>query len=325
MSRPFVSVLMPVLDEERHIVATLEDLLAQDYDGPWELVVADGMSGDGTRSLVAGVKARDERVRLVDNPERRQAHGLNAAAAAASGEILVRADGHSRYARDYISASVAALEELGGAVGGRMSPAGDDSFTQAVAAAMVSPFAIGPARFHHAQGREMVDTVYLGAFYRADFEAVGGMRSFPSGSSEDADFYYRWRRSGRAIHVDPAIRSSYTPRDRLDRLWRQYWRYGQGKSEMLWVNGRFPSLRPLAPLALVLALMVGVGVAIAGGPIWPVLTVVGAWLAVLLAASVPSGRMVLLVMLVAGTMHLAYGFGSLWGLVRGPFPVRALR
>jgi hypothetical protein len=151
------------------------------------------------------------------------------------------------------------------------------------------------------------------------------MRSFPSGSSEDADFYYRWRRSGRAIHVDPAIRSTYMPRDRIDRLWSQYWRYGQGKSEMLWVNGRFPSWRPIAPLALVVGLLVGLVVGLAGGPIWPVLTLLGVWLTVLLVASASAGRLVFLVMLVAGTMHLAYGTGSLWGLIRGPFPLRALR
>jgi glycosyltransferase involved in cell wall biosynthesis len=282
------------------------------------------MSEDRTRELIEARAARDPRVRLVDNPRRRQAHGLNAAAEHATGQILVRADGHSRYHRDYVSASVTALEELGGAVGGRMNPVGDDRFSSAVAAAMSSPLTMGPARFHHAEGRETVDTVYLGAFHRSDFQALGGMRSFPSGSSEDADFYYRWRRSGRQVHVDPAIRSSYLPRNRVGSLWRQYWRYGQGKSEMLWANGRFPSWRPLAPMLLVTGLMTGLGLGLSSGWWWPLIALLAIWLAVLLLAARSAGRLVPLAVVVAAVMHLAYGLGALWGVVRGPSPLRDL-
>jgi glycosyltransferase involved in cell wall biosynthesis len=325
MTPPKVTIILPVLNEEAHIESTLDDLLGQDYEGEIELVVADGMSTDGTREILARRAEADRRVQLIDNRERRQAHGLNAAAAAATGEVLVRADGHTRYAPDYVSASVEALADLGGAVGGRMNPAGDGSFSSAVAVAMNSPLTMGPARFHHAEAREPVDTVYLGAFHRSDFEALGGLRSFPSGSSEDADFYYRWRRTGRPIHVDPRIRSWYVPRNRVGQLWRQYWRYGQGKSEMLWVNGRFPSWRPLAPMALVTGLISSMLIGSLGGWWWPLLALVAVWSAVLLIASLGAGPRAHLAMLAAAVMHLAYGLGGLWGLIRGPFPLRGLR
>jgi glycosyltransferase involved in cell wall biosynthesis len=324
MQLPGVTILLPVLNEEDSIGPTLDDLLGQDYAGTLEVVVADGMSTDRTRELVVERASGDRRLRLVDNPLRRQAPGLNTAASVASGEVLVRADGHSRYAPDYVSASVSALAQLGGAVGGRMSPVGVDGFSRAVASAMDSPLTMGPARFHHADGREEVDTVYLGAFTREDFEAIGGFRAFPSGSSEDADFYYRWRRSGRRIHIDPGIVSSYTPRRDPGSLWRQYWRYGQGKAEMFWANGRFPSWRPLAPMTLVVGLAAGLVMGLAAGSWLPLLALGGSWLLVLAVAA--RGRQdPLLVMLVAGLMHLAYGIGGLWGALRGPWAVRALR
>ncbi len=324
MDTPSVSVIVPVFNEAPHIQLVIEDLLNQVYDGPLEVVVADGGSTDGTREWLDRCAALEPRVIVVDNPKRRQAYGLNIAAEAASGEVLVRADGHSRYSPDYVAASVRGLGELGGAIGGRMNPVGYDRFSRAVAAAMNSPLTMGPGRFHHATSRETVDTVYLGAFYRVDFLDVGGLRSFPSGSSEDADFYYRWRRSGRKVHVEPAIESAYSPRNNVGQLWRQYWRYGQGKAEMLWLNGEFPSWRPFAPILLVLSLIVSLGIGLVGGP-WSVLVVILAvWLALLAAGAVtrPAG---VLTVLAAGVMHLAYGLGGLWGLLKGPRSVRHLK
>jgi succinoglycan biosynthesis protein ExoA len=170
-----------------------------------------------------------------------------------------------------------------------------------------------------------VDTVYLGAFRRDDFEESGGFRSFPSGSSEDADFYYRWRKSGRKVHVDPWIVSSYTPRDTPRSLWRQYFRYGQGKAEMLWLNGEMPSLRPLAPLLLVLGILAGVVLGILSAVWWPLLAGVGVWLVLLLGVAVTSGESVPRVVFAAGIMHLAYGLGMIRGLLAGPGAVRRLK
>ena len=318
-------MILPVLDEVETIDDVIGDLLAQDYPGPLEIVVADGGSIDGTLEKLDSWERRDSRVRVVDNPRRRQAFGLNLAAEEAGGSVLIRADGHSRYAPDYVSLSVVALEELGGAVGGPMSPAGADRFGRAVAAAMNSRLTMGPGRFHHATSREEVDTVYLGAFAKVDFQEVGGFRAFPSGSSEDADFYFRWRKSGRKVHVDPAIVSEYRPRDHPGRLWRQYYNYGLGKAEMLWLNGRLPSLRPLAPVVLILSLVVTVITGAVIGTWWPFVVALAGWVLLLIWVALRSVAPPLGVVAAAGIMHLAYGLGMVWGLIRGPGPIRHLR
>lgn len=318
---PTASVIMAVLDEGEHIDQVMADLTGQDYPRLVEVIVADGGSGDGTREALDSWAARDPRVRVIENPERRQAHGLNLAADAARGEYLVRADGHTRFASDYVRACLEVALETGGAAGGRMYPVGMSRFGRAVAAAMLSPLTMGPGRFHHAVAREEVDTVYLGAFPRERFLELGGLRAFPSGASEDADFYFRWRRQGGKVFVDPSIVSRYTPRDRPGALWRQYFRYGMGKGEMLWANGRLPSWRPLAPLALVLAASGGLVLGSVGGVWWPLLALLGAWLVVLAYVAARSDAPTLLVMTAAGLMHLAYGIGAAWGLVRGRPPV----
>lgn len=315
---------MAVLNEADFIDEVLGDLLDQDYEGDYEVIVADGGSTDETREKLADWAQRDGRLVVIENPQKRQTFGLNLAAARAQGSILIRADGHTSFAKDYVRKSVDALEETRGAVGGPMRPRGRNPFGRAVAAAMNSPLTMGPGRFHHASEREEVDTVYLGAFSTNDYVELGGFRAFPSGSSEDADFYFRWRESGRKVLVDPEIRSIYTPRDTPASLLAQYFRYGLGKAEMWWVNGRPPSWRPIAPLLFVIALLTSVVLALFG--VWVVLAaVLLPWIATLLWVGVRSGEPALSVALAAAIMHLAYGWGMLVGLVSGRSRSRRVR
>ncbi|HVL98438.1 MAG TPA: glycosyltransferase family 2 protein [Egibacteraceae bacterium] len=324
---PDVSVLLPVLDEAATIDACLASLTAQDYPGRLEVVVADGGSRDGTGERLAAWSRSNPAVRVVDNPARLQSDGVNVAARRAGGEILVRADAHTTYAPDYVRRSVEALRSTDAvAVGGLLRPEGTTPFGRAVAAAMRSPLAVGPGRFHHARLRQTVDTVYLGAFRAADFHRLGGPRSLPSGVAEDADLYYRWRRAGETVLLDPAIRSTYRPRESPAALWRQHVRYGRGKAEMLWLNRRLPSWRPLGPAGLVAGLLAG-GLAAASGRPRPLRLLVGAWSAVVVAAAAGSARSPAAALRVAAAtaiMHLGYGLGLLRGLLAGPGAVAAV-
>jgi succinoglycan biosynthesis protein ExoA len=125
--------------------------------------------------------------------------------------------------------------------------------------------------------------------------------------------------------VDPVIHSEYTPRQDPRALWNQYLRYGLGKSEMLWVNGRLPSLRPLAPAVLVVGLS---STAIAGlitKRWWPFILGLGSWLTIVGTVAVRSRESFNRVMAAAVIMHVSYGIGVIQGLVRGPRAVRHLR
>jgi len=319
---PPVSIILPVLDEIANIDGVIDSLAEQRYNGTLEIVVADGGSKDGTRERLKERAEQDPRIVVLDNPKRRQPSGLNLAAARATGEILIRADGHTLYDTDYVRNSVLALTETEAvAVGGPMNPVAAHGFAASVAGAMNSPLVL-PARFHHARAREEVDTVYLGAFRKSDFMAIGGFRTFPSGTAEDADIYARWRSEGQVVLVDPAIRSMYTPRNSPSALRRQYLRYGNGKAEMLWANRRLPSLRPLAPALLLLGFVAFAILAIATSVWWPMVALAGVWLAWLLFVGIRSRGSVAGVMTAAAIMHASYGLGLLWGLVRGPGPVR---
>ena len=319
-SLPSVAIMLPILNEGSSIDACLRSLAEQDYRGPIEILIADGGSTDDTLDRLDPWADHLTTLRIFENPDRYQSAGLNLLAEVAHSEILVRADAHTRYARDYVSASVAALDGAPNtAVGGPMVPAGLTQFGKAVATAFTSPLAIGPARFHHATRPTEADTVYLGAMRKDTWRSLGGMRTLPSGVAEDADFYYRLRKAGGRVVVDPGIRTTYQPRETVRSLWRQFYRYGLGKADMLYLNGEFPSWRPLAPLALVVGLAAGLVLLAVGDP--RLLSVVlAAWLIAIGIA----GRIDPLVSTAIAVMHLSYGLGLARGLLRRPASVRAL-
>lgn len=318
MELPSVAVLLPVLNEGSAIDACLQSLANQDYEGPFEILVADGGSTDDTLERLDSWSDRLSRLRIFENPERVQSAGLNLLAQVARSNVVVRTDAHSTYAPDYVSRSVATLLESGAAaVGGPMVAEGTATFGRAVATAFRSSLAIGPARFHHTNQRTEADTVYLGATRKTTWDSIGGMRTLPSLVAEDADFYYRLRQAGGRVLVDPAIHSTYQPRETIGGLWRQFYGYGLGKVDMLYVNGEFPSWRPLAPLALVIGLAAGLVLLVLGNP-WLLVLGLVAWLSSLGIA----GHLDPLVALATAVMHLSYGLGLIRGLFRRPSVVR---
>src|SRR5690349_17734869 len=76
---PAVSVVMPVLNEERHLTDAVRRILSQDYPGEMELVLALGPSRDHTDEIAQKMAADDPRIVVVANPTGRTPQGLNIA------------------------------------------------------------------------------------------------------------------------------------------------------------------------------------------------------------------------------------------------------
>lgn len=247
---PTVSVLIPSLDERKYITDCLASIENQDYPQVCEILVIDGGSVDGTREIVDSWGGK---VHLVDNPGVTAASAMNIGLSVAKGEIVVRIDAHSNYESDYCSRSVAVLLETGAAVvGGPMRPRGDTKFGQAVAIATTTPIGIGNGKFHYADKRCEVETVYLGTFRPETVTQVGGYddRNL-QWAAEDQELNYRIRKAGGKIVLDPSIRSTYIPRGNIRSLARQYHNYGLCKMSTLVKHRTLPYWRPLAPAALV--------------------------------------------------------------------------
>lgn len=318
---PFVSVVIPMRNEGRHIRRCLEAVLAQTYpEALMEVVVVDGDSTDDSVERVREVAARDRRVRLVRNPRRTTPTSLNAGIAAARGEVIVRVDAHTTIAAEYVRRCVDALRRTGAQnVGGCMRPVGETPIGEAIAIAITSRFGVGNARFHYAREPGYVDTVYMGAWPRRVLWALGGFdERFVT--NQDNELNFRILRGGGRIYLDPSIESRYVTRPTVSALVRQYFRYGFGKARVLRKHGRLPSWRQVVAPAFVGVLGTSLALAALRPALWRVPALVGgayacANLGVSTRLAAHHGwRHLARLPLVFATIHVVWGLGFLAGL-----------
>ena len=306
---PSVSVVMPVLNEERHLEHAVRAIFEQDYPGEFDVCLALGPSTDATDEVAARLRRDEPRLRTVANPTGKTPAGLNAAIRATTGEIVVRVDGHAVLPAGYITRAVETLQRTGAVnVGGVQKAEGTTPFERAVAMAMASPFGMGGAKFHTGGSEGPVDTVFLGVFRRDAIENVG-LFDESLIRNQDYELNIRLRKAGGVVWFDPALHVTYRPRPTLRALARQFVEYGAWKRHVLTLHPGSLKLRqavpPLTLLAIVTALLVS--------PWLPIALVVPALytLAVLAASLAASPRHVLRLVFVFPTMHMSWAWGFL--------------
>jgi succinoglycan biosynthesis protein ExoA len=310
---PPVSVVVPVLNEARHLRESVHRILDQDYPGEIEIVLALGPSKDGTDAVAADLAAHDPRVQTVRNPTGRTPAALNAAIRASGNPIVVRVDGHGLLNPGYIRTAVRLLEETGAAnVGGVMAAEGVSDFQQAVAAAMRSVVGVGGARFHTGGEAGPADTVYLGVFRREVLERLGGYdESFLR--AQDWELNHRIRNAGGLVWFSPDLSVTYRPRSSLLALGRQYFHYGRWRRVVMRQHPGTANARYLAPPVTVVACLAG----LAAAPLsaWTLVIPAGYGAGIVVASAVVGRglpwRSRLALPAVLGTMHWSWGLGFL--------------
>ncbi|MCU1545863.1 MAG: glycosyl transferase family 2 [Homoserinimonas sp.] len=329
---PGVSYVMPVFNEEAYIENAVRTVLAQDYDGERELILALGPSTDATNQIVADLAVEDPRVTWVLNPETDIPVGLNLAMRASKYPIIVRVDAHSELQPDYTSRAIATLLRTGaGNVGGLMKARGRTPFQAAVARAYNSRIGLGGGQYHGGTVDGPAESAYLGVFRReVVFDA--GLYDESVLRGEDWELNLRIRAAGHTVWFDPTLEVTYWPRESWAKLVRQFTATGAWRGELVRrYRGRNP-LRFFVPPLLVLSVAISAIVAVlqlsgvAGGWLSLVLSTVylgpAAYLLLLLWVSFVSERGSTprdswLYFIVLPTMHLAWGTGFIGGVVRG--------
>jgi succinoglycan biosynthesis protein ExoA len=324
-----VSVLVPILNEARHLRSAIEGMLAQTYPGSIQFVLIDGGSTDGSREIVAELAQRDDRIRLLDNPERTTPRALNRGLQAATGEFVVRMDAHTRYRPDYIAEGIARLRRGDVvSVSGPQLAVGFDTWSRRVALALGSPLGAGGARFRRTTDEEFeVDSGYTGVWRRSVLLDSGGWDDDWVGD-EDFELAARLQAAGGRIVCIPELASEYGPRNTFPELVRQYSGYGRARVR---TSRRHPeSLRPsqVLPSALVITIILA---ALAPEPLArPARAGSLVYIAAILAESaraVHRGAVLTdtcALPAVFVTMHVAFGVGTLSGMRAHGVPVAAL-
>ncbi|WP_395692949.1 glycosyltransferase family 2 protein [Nocardioides sp.] len=329
---PPVSVVMPVLNEQRYLAQAVRHVLEQEYDGEVEVVLAVGPSRDRTAAIANRLAAKDSRITLVENPVGRTPQALNAAIAASQHPYVVRVDAHGLLPPGYLRDVVHLLETTGAAnVGGMMRVEGDTDFGRAVAAAMTSPLGIGGSKFHVGGEPGPARTVYLGAFRRDVLVELGGFDEHYR-RAQDWELNYRICAAGHTVWFTPDLAVTYRPRRTFRALRRQFYTSGQWRRQIVEAHPDTASFRYLAAPVVTALVALGAMLGLAGllggllGVPWAWLGLLGllapvGYAAGVLAATAWIGRGLgrrsrLLLPLVVATMHLSWGTGFLRSIPR---------
>jgi hypothetical protein len=327
---PGVSYVMPVLNEAHYIESAVTSILAQQYPGPTEIVLALGPSTDGTDVIVERLHERDPRIRSVANPDAHIPHGLNLAIRDSRYPVIVRVDAHAELPAGYTLHAVRTMLRTGAAnVGGIMAAVGRPGIQAAAARAYNSRLGLGGGAYHSLDvPAGPAESAYLGVMRAEALAEIGGYdESVRRG--EDWELNHRLRAAGHLVWLDPELKVSYWPRRTLDALARQFFSTGVWRGELVRRLRQDNPLRFFAPPLLVLATLLSVVLV----PLWAVGVLAGWWGLLALVAVGPIAYLLLLagVALAGGgpladrlryagvlaTMHFAWGAGFVRGALRG--------
>ena len=122
MDTPHLSVVIPAFNESARLVDTLTRCTArlQGCVPSWEIIVVDDGSEDDTREIVAGVSARDARVRLIAAPHGGKGAAVRRGMLAARGAWCFFADADLSMDLDQLPAFFAAQADV--AIASREAP-----------------------------------------------------------------------------------------------------------------------------------------------------------------------------------------------------------
>ena len=317
-----ISVVVPCRNECDCIDILLDNIMAQKgVPGPIEVIIADGMSTDGTREIIGSFVAGNPHFSLLDNPEQITPVGLNIAIRAARGKYIARMDVHSEYATDYLAKCLeVTLATKAANVGGAARTKASGRKAKAIAAAYGSPFAVGNARFHFPEYEGPVDSVPYG-FWKKDLLLEIGLFDESLVRNQDDELNFRITRDGLKIWQSAKIVSWYKPRNSFRKLFKQYFQYGFWKTEVIKKHGALASWRHLVPALFVLGLIVE----LVGGVFWPPLVYlfliqIALYALFLFIGSVDISKskgwdLFFLIPFAIGVYHFGYGLGFLSGLL----------
>jgi len=324
MSNSFksVTVIMPVRNEQSHLVAAVESVLSQNYPGSLEIILAVGPSIDQTDRVAQTLAAKHSNITLIENPKGLTTSGLNLAIALSTSDVIIRVDAHSELAEGYISRGVEILAETGSVlVGGVMSAVGKTAFQKAVAFGYGSRFGLGGGNYHIGGKAGEAESAYLGIFDAKALKSVGGYDETII-RGEDWDLAQRIKAASGKVWFSPELVVRYWPRSSIKALAWQFYSTGVWRGEL---TSRAPGkasirylLPPLALLLMVsLVMLAGLGVI---GELDLVIPI-ALYLLVLSFASTTAKQLGavdrLAIFVALPVMHLSWATGFWFGLVFG--------
>ena len=225
-----------------------------------EILVADGMSNDGTREKLFQYVSKKYPLIIIDNIYQSVSHGLNLAISNSQHNIIIRMDAHSSYPNNYISQLVYYLAKLNADnVGGVIDtlPGSDNHISHSIANAISHPFGVGNSLFRvGAKDICRVETVPFGCFHKNKLLSLGGY-DLDLVRNQDDELNARIIKNGGAIYLIPEIKIKYYARTRIVHLIKMFFQYGLYKPLVIKKTKAIITYRQLIPFIFTVGIIVG--------------------------------------------------------------------
>jgi len=329
-----VSIIIPCRNEEKFIAKCLDSIINNDYPKEnLEVLVIDGMSEDKTRQIVQEYEHKYPFIKLLDNPKKVTPIAFNIGIQHAEGEIIAIMCAHAIYEKDYISKCVKYLDEYkADNVGGTMItiPRENTFIGRAIVSALSHRFGVGGSVFRTGSKEpRWVDTVFGGCYKREVFDRIG-LFNENLVSTQDMEFNQRLKKAGGKILLHPEIVSNYYARSDFKSFCKHNFRNGIWAIYPLKFVDHIPvSWRHFIPLVFVSGL---IGSAVLSAFfhffLWLLLFIAGSYtlaniyFSFKITTKEKDFRYLFVMPIIFASLHIVYGLGSLWGLLRVVFSLR---
>lgn len=318
----FISIVMPLYNEEKYIHNCIESLLEQDYPKEnMEWIFVDGCSTDATKKILNEFRKKyTNLIKVYDNPDKTVPYAMNLGIKNSTGKYIIRLDAHADYSKNYISKCVYYLNTTDADnVGGIAQTKSTGFIGEAISMMLSSKFGVGNSRFRTNGHSGYVDTVPFGAFRREVFEKWGGYDERLT-RNQDNEMNFRIRKHGGKIYLSDDIHFSYYCRNSI-----------RGISDMAIKNGIWNvitmklcpgsmGLRHFVPLAFLISLIILPILSIFN---YEALKILCAEIALYLGLDIfysckaaKTFKYTAMVFILFPIFHITYGFGSLLGLFK---------
>ena len=310
----------------------LEDLKKQDYNhNDIEIILVDSNSSDNTKDIMMKFKEINKtfsKVLVLDNPKKILPCGRNIALEASTGDLILRVDAHSSLPNDFISKNVNRIDMGEKIVGGHRISIIDENnaWQKTLLIAEKSIFGSGIATYRRKEREEYVSTLAHAAYSREVFKKVGGYDERLA-RTEDNEIHYRMKKAGYKFLLDPTIKSYHHARNSLSKMMKQKYLNGYWIGLTMGISPKCFSIYHFVPLVFVLALIFSIIFAFVFSGI-PLILLLGAYFTfnilntIFSIISEKKHLDYLLLPFIFFLLHLSYGWGTLYGLIKLPFWIR---
>ena len=325
-----VSFIIVAYNAENHLNNALKCLLNQDYDlKKIEVILVDSNSTDNTKNIMQIFKknyiSKFKNIMILDNPKKTLPCGWNVALKESSGEYILRVDAHTTFPNDFVSKNLQEMEKNEDIVGGKCESItlNNSRKEKLLLIAEESIFGAGIADFRRKEKREYVSTLAFAMYRKKVFDDVGEYNENLA-RTEDNEMHYRMKKKGYKFLLSPNIKSYRYARNSFKELVKQKFSNGKWIGITMYYCPKCFSLYHFIPLFFVLAIIASVILALFKINLF-IITLASMYLlfnivnliVILFKNKFHIEYLLLLFIFLA--LHLAYGFGTIFGLMKGPF------